>query len=79
MTWGRVWWPVWIILTTCLFLGPEIYALVTNYRNTLSQYAWTELNVNPHIHVHTIAWFLSLAGFVLAVIVLIAHIWYHVD
>lgn len=77
MTWGRLYWPFWIIVVSALFLGPELIALLTNWRNTLSNYAWTELNVtNARVPVHTVAWWFSLIGWLLAVFVLTAHIWY---
>jgi hypothetical protein len=79
ITWGRYYWPFFLILGSLLFLVPEIIALVTNFRNTLSQYSWNELHVNPGIAVHTLAWYLSLGGWILFVIVISAHIWFRVD
>lgn len=76
ITWGRQYWPFYIIFTAGLFLGPEIYALLTNWRNTLSQYSWNELHVNPGIPVHTVAWYISLMGWLLFVVVITAHIWW---
>lgn len=79
MTWGRYYWPFFLVLSGLLFLIPEIIALVTNFRNTLSQYSWAELHVNPHIAVHTMAWYISICGWLLFVIVITAHIWFRVD
>ena len=79
MTWGKYYWPFYLILLSLLFLVPELIALFTNYMNTLSQYTWAELNVNPHISAHTIAWYLSLSGWVLFVIVITLHIWFRVN
>lgn len=79
MTWGKYYWPFYLILAALLFLVPEIIALVTNFRNTLSQYSWNELHVNPGITVHTLAWYLSLAAWVLTAIVLTVHIWFKVN
>lgn len=76
ITWGIFYWPYWIVLTSLTFLVPEVIALVTNWRNTLSNYAWTELNVSPHITVHTIAWYISLIVWLLFVVVITAHIWW---
>jgi hypothetical protein len=76
MTWGRYYWPFFLVLVSLLFLGPELIALFTNAANTLSEYAWAELNVSPRIPVHTIAWWVSLLAFILAVFVLVAHIWF---
>lgn len=79
MTWGRILWPAWIILTALSFFAPEIYALTTNNKNDLSQWAWAELHVTPmHIPIHTIAWWISLLAFTFAIGILVAHIWFHV-
>ena len=75
ITWGKYYWPYFLILVSCLFLVPEIIALVTNWRNTLSQYTWKELHVDPHIHVHTIAWYISLITWLLFTIIITLHIW----
>jgi hypothetical protein len=77
MTWGKTYWPVALIVASLAFLVPEIYALVTNYRNTLSQYAWQKLNVTPHVNVHTVAWTVSLVTWVLFAIIITLHIWGH--
>lgn len=44
-TWGPRYWTVYLIAGAVLLLGPEIFALVTNWRNTLSDYVWMELKV----------------------------------
>jgi hypothetical protein len=79
MTWGRVWWPVYLIIVSAAFLGPEIYALVSNWRNTLSQYTWHELNVSPHVNTHTVAWTVSLVAWLMFVVVITAHIWWRFE
>lgn len=76
ITWGRYYWPYFIVLVSTLFLVPEIIALISNWRNTLSNYAWTELRVGPNFPVHDLAWYLSLIGWLLAVVVLSMHIWF---
>lgn len=76
MTWGRFFWPFWIILTSGTFLGPELFALFTNPKNTLSDYSWAELNVTSYVKVHTAAWWLSLVGWLLFVVVITVHIWW---
>ncbi len=76
ITWGRYYWPYWIILTSATFGVPEIIAIVTNYLNTLSEYARYELNVSPHVTVHTVAWYASLTVWILFVVVITAHIWW---
>lgn len=48
-TWGAVYWPIFLISTTCAFLTAEIYALVTTGGpNTLSEWVWLRLNVTSH-------------------------------
>lgn len=76
MTWGRHYWPIALIVISLIVLVPELIALATNPKNTLSDYARYELNLMPHVYnVHTAAWWLSLITFSLAVVVLILHIW----
>lgn len=74
--WGHVWWPVYLILCGVLFIVPECIALVTNASNTLSEYCWKELAASPKLPLHTVAWNISLIGWLLAVIVLTIHIWF---
>ena len=75
MTWGLHYWPWYLIAVAVAFLIPEVYALFTGHANTLSDYAWQELDVRAHFH-HTLAWGLSQAAFVLAAGVLYFHIWW---
>jgi hypothetical protein len=77
--WGRLYWPYWMILTSLTFLGPELGALFTDVRNTLSDYARYELNVGvalPGHGVHTLAWWASLTGWGVFVVVITLHIWW---
>lgn len=77
VTWGRYYWPYFLILGSALFGIPELIALFTNNANTLSDYARYELNVAPHITVHTLAWYVSLCAWVLFFVVITAHIWWN--
>lgn len=83
ITWGRIFWPVYLVVVSVAFLAPEIYALVTNAYNTLSDYAWRELNVTMAVnragYVHTAAWWVSIIAWLLAAGVLTAHIWFRVS
>lgn len=45
MTWGARYWPIFLIVMLVAFLGPEVYALCTNWQNTLSNWIWTQLRV----------------------------------
>lgn len=43
--WGGSYWPAWLGLAVLTFLVPEIYALATNVRNTLSWWVWDQLHI----------------------------------
>jgi hypothetical protein len=78
-TWGRLYWPYFLVLASLLFAVPEIIALATNRANTLSDYAHHELNVTVATvanGVHTLAWYVSLAGWLLFVVLITWHIWW---
>lgn len=45
-TWGRWYWPAFLVLFASALLVPEFYALFSNARNTLSDYVWTGLDVS---------------------------------
>lgn len=76
ITWGKFYWPVAMLTAFGGMFGiPELIAIVTNQANTLSDYAWDELRVG-FIPVHTVAWYVSLAGWLLFVVVITAHIWW---
>lgn len=75
MNWGRLYWPYWMIMTSLTFAVPELIAIGTNVKNTLSDYARAELNVAPHVTVHTVAWWVSLLVWALFVVVISLHIW----
>lgn len=77
MTWGRYYWPYFIILVTGLFGIPEIIALIVNPANTLSDYSWAELHVgHSYPPLHTMAWLVSLIAWGLFVVVITWHIWW---
>ncbi len=77
-SWGLYYWPFFLILGSLLFLIPELIALFTNATNTLSGYTWRELNVHGgmHLNQHTVAWWLSLAAWLVFVVVITIHIWW---
>lgn len=77
VSWGKYYWPYFLILASGLFGIPELIALFTNHWNTLSDYARYELNVSPAVTVHTLAWYLSLAAWLLFVVVITMHIWWN--
>ena len=77
ITWGREYWPAFLTVTSLSFAIPELIALFTNVKNTLSDYSWAELGiVNNHIPVHSVAWIISLTAWVLFVFIITAHIWF---
>ena len=75
-TWGLHYWPVFLIAVSVAFLIPEFIALLTNSVNTLSDYSWFQLGISPHLSRHTIAAWLSLAGWLAFVAVITGHIWF---
>ncbi len=75
MNWGKLYWPYFLILTSLTFGIPELAALFTNAKNTLSAYAHEELNVSAHMTVHTVAWYVSLAAWLFFVVIITIHIW----
>ena len=45
-TWGNWYWPIWLVIVTATFLGPEIYSLITDHGpNTLSAWVWKTLQI----------------------------------
>lgn len=76
--WGKIYWPIFLIVISVLFLPAEIYALVTNTANTLSIYCWQELDVTRalEITVHSTAWYLSFAAWLIFVVLITLHIWF---
>lgn len=47
-TWGNYYWPGFLISFFAMLIGPEIYALITNWKNTLSNWVWTFLNITKN-------------------------------
>lgn len=79
VTWGYYYWPVFLILVSLGFLPAELYAVFTNTSNTLSDYAWYELGVNPSLGkplIHSAAWFLTQGVYLVMVAWLWRHIWF---
>lgn len=75
--WGHTYWPLFILAVSVFFGAPEIYALMTNPANTLSDYSWAELHVGrSYPPLHTLAWFASLVLWLLFVVVITWHIWW---
>jgi len=77
-TWGLEYWPVFLVVVSSLFLGPEAFAFFTNHENTLSDFAWYELGVSGTYGSHSWAWWFSLIAVVVFLAVLIGHIWFKV-
>jgi hypothetical protein len=78
--WGLYYWPYALITASFAFSIPEGIALLTNPKNTLSDYSWGQLHVFAHEHLflHSFAWWASLAGWIAFTIVITAHIWFKV-
>lgn len=76
ITWGRWYWPAWIVTTVIAFGIPELYALFTNPGDTLSDYSWAELHITHGIPFHSLAWGMSFCCWLLFVVVITLHIWF---
>lgn len=77
-TWGPHYWPWYLIGAAIAFLAPEIVALLTNTKNTLTDYSRDSLHVIPGeaFTQHTAAWILTLGVWLLVVGWLTGHIWF---
>lgn len=76
VTWGKYYWPYFLILVSSLFGIPEVIAIFTNRQNTLSAYSWGELFKPGFGSVHEVAWTASLVTWLVFVIVITLHIWF---
>lgn len=72
-TWGSWYWPAFLIGSALAFAGPELYALFTNWRNTLSEYVWLD---EPGTY--SWEWVLSLSLWALFAIWITGHIWWRI-
>jgi uncharacterized RDD family membrane protein YckC len=46
-TWGNLYWPIALPIILLIIFIPETIALVTNAKNTLSDWTWNILHVQP--------------------------------
>lgn len=84
MTWGLWYWPIALITVSVvaagLFFPAEIYALMTNHNNTLSDFARYELDVTTAVGkrtpLHTVAWWVSFLVWDGFVIWITGHVWF---
>lgn len=77
--WGNFYWPYWLILTSLTFIVPELLAVFTNAANTLTRYTHIQLSVTTatvNAHIHTVAWYVSLIGWLVFVVLITIHIWW---
>jgi hypothetical protein len=74
--WGKLYWPIWLGVVTLTFLGPEIYALIANVDNTLSDWVWRSLNVSRNQQDWTAAHFLVFGVWLVLVIWLTFHFFF---
>jgi hypothetical protein len=84
MTWGLWYWPLALITVAVvaglMFFPAEIYAVVSNHSNTLSDYSRYQLGLTTALgketRLHTVTWwitFLVWSGFIVWIT---GHIWY---
>lgn len=78
MTWGRWYWPTALGAVAAILLGPEAYALATDWRNTLSYWFWTLLRVQygAAISTRSFAWYATLVIYAGLVVWLGGHLWF---
>jgi hypothetical protein len=85
MTWGRTWWPLFLIISAIWLLLafgiPELIAIFTkgpgaHLDNTLSNYSRSELHVTATLTRHTIAWYLSFLTWSVFAGIITLHIWF---
>lgn len=76
--WGNWYWPAGLCIMSALFVPAELFALLTNANNTLSDYCWRELHVTRALEIsgHGAAWWASFIAWVLFVVIITLHIWY---
>jgi hypothetical protein len=65
-------------MVSATFIIPELYALFTDAKNTLSDYSWGMLHVfnGEHLLLHSAAWWISLIITLSAMGLLVVHIWF---
>jgi hypothetical protein len=74
-TWGHRYWLAWAVVVFLTFIAPEVYALVTNWHNTLSASVWDMERFMPGQTVAKwTAWHLLFTGMLLVLFVwLLGH------
>ena len=77
-TWGQYYWPWYLVVGVVLFGVPELFALFTNVYNTLSWYAWRELDISLSVGqgMDTVAWWASFILWLSLVVIITGHIWW---
>jgi hypothetical protein len=78
MLWGNWYWPAGLAVMLAWFAPAELFALLTNVNNTLSDYCWRELDVTRAMEIsgHGVAWWCSFLMWIAFVITITLHIWY---
>lgn len=78
MTWGNWYWPTWLAFNLFSLMGPETYALITNWKNTFSDWVWNALGVTTATGFSTgsAAWYLTLGGWITVMSWLTWHFWF---
>jgi hypothetical protein len=76
-TWGLVYWPIAMSAVVMIFAPAELIALFTNHVNTLSDFSRYEIGIRGTVmHPGVPAWWISLAGWLLFVVIITGHIWF---
>jgi hypothetical protein len=80
VTWGRYYWTAFLAASLVGFLVPEVWALCTNWRNTLSAWVWQLLAVQRGEPITSWTWLhvLGLGMYVLINGWLVGHFFFRV-
>jgi hypothetical protein len=78
ITWGRVYWPLWLGITFAAFLAAEITGLAQGGQNTLSNFIWQYLKIakNEAVWQWSAADFLIFGGWLVVVTWLTFHFFF---
>lgn len=78
-TWGRWYWPIFLVVVLGALLIPELAALFTNVRNTLSWWVWSQLRVQSGVPITrwTATHYLVFGAWLVVVSWLTGHFFFH--
>lgn len=79
-TWGRYYWPAYLVIASLGFLTAELIGIATNVANTLSDFSRYELGEYPGepLFAHPWPWWLSLILYCIFTVWITGHIWFDI-